>query len=168
VSLYAIQNEIESLIDALLEGGGTDMAANEALEQHLAGLDAALDEKAEAYASVIRSLELRARARKDEASRIRDLAEADEAVADRLKKRLKEAMEATGKTKIDTPRFKLSVAGNGGKAPLVIDGSADDLPPQFRVVRHEPNKDAIRAALEAGTAVPGCALLPRGTSLRIK
>jgi hypothetical protein len=168
VSLYAIQNEIESLIDALLEGGGTDMAANEALEQHLAGLDAALDEKAEAYASVIRSLELRARARKDEASRIRDLAEADEAVADRLKKRLKEAMEATGKTKIDTPRFKLSVAGNGGKAPLVIDGSADDLPPQFRVVRHEPNKDAIRAALEAGQAVPGCALLPRGTSLRIK
>jgi hypothetical protein len=168
VSLYAIQNEIESLIDALLEGGGGDMAANEALEQHLAGLDEALDQKAESYASVIRSLELRARARKDEASRIRDLAEADEAVADRLKKRLKEAMEATGKTKIDTPRFKLSVAGNGGKAPLVIDGSADDLPPQFRVVRHEPNKDAIRAALESGEAVPGCALLPRGTSLRIK
>jgi|694.fasta_scaffold85434_3 hypothetical protein len=168
MSLYAIQNEIESLIDALLEGGGTDMAANEALEQHLAGLDEALDQKAEGYASVIRSLELRARARKDEASRIRDLAEADEAVADRLKKRLKEAMEATGKTKIDTPRFKLSVAGNGGKAPLVIDGSADDLPPQFRVVRHEPNKDAIRSALEAGQAVPGCTLLPRGTSLRIK
>ena len=168
MSLYAIQNEIESLIDALLEGGGGDMAANEALEQHLAGLDEALDQKAESYASVIRSLELRARARKDEASRIRDLAEADEAVADRLKRRLKEAMEATGKTKIDTPRFKLSVAGNGGKAPLVIDGSADDLPPQFRVVRHEPNKDAIRAALESGEAVPGCALLPRGTSLRIK
>jgi len=35
-------------------------------------------------------------------------------------------------------------------------------------VRHEPNKDAIRAALEAGTAVPGCILLPRGTSLRIR
>jgi hypothetical protein len=168
VSLYAIQNEIESLIDALLEGGGTDMAANEALEQHLAGLDEALDQKAEGYASVIRSLELRARARKDEASRIRDLAEADEAVADRLKKRLKEAMEATGKQVIDTPRFKLSVAGNGGKQPLVIETPVDDLPSEFRVVRHEPNKDAIRSALEAGQAVPGCTLLPRGTSLRIK
>ncbi len=168
MSLYAIQNEIESLIDALLEGGGTDMAANEALEQHLAGLDEALDQKAEGYASVIRSLELRARARKDEASRIRDLAEADEAVADRLKKRLKEAMEATGKQVIDTPRFKLSVAGNGGKQPLVIETPVDDLPSEFRVVRHEPNKDAIRSALEAGQAVPGCTLLPRGTSLRIK
>jgi hypothetical protein len=168
VSLYAIQNEIESLIDALLDGGGTDMAANEALEAHLAGLDAALDEKAEAYASVIRSLELRARARKDEASRIRDLAEADEAVADRLKKRLKEAMEATGKTKIDTPRFKLSVAGNGGKQPLVMEAEVDDLPAEFRKVLVEADRDAIRAALEAGQAVPGCTLLPRGTSLRIK
>ena len=27
---------------------------------------------------------------------------------------------------------------------------------------------AIRAALEAGTAIPGCELLPRGTSLRIR
>ncbi len=168
MSLYAIQNEIESLIDALLDGGGTDMAANEALEAHLAGLDAALDEKAEAYASVIRSLELRARARKDEASRIRDLAEADEAVADRLKKRLKEAMEATGKTKIDTPRFKLSVAGNGGKQPLVMEAEVDDLPAEFRKVLVEADRDAIRAALEAGQAVPGCTLLPRGTSLRIK
>jgi hypothetical protein len=60
------------------------------------------------------------------------------------------------------------VAGNGGKQPLVIETPVDDLPSEFRVVRHEPNKDAIRSALEAGQAVPGCTLLPRGTSLRIK
>jgi hypothetical protein len=168
VSLYAITNEISDIIDALLEGGQTEADANAALEEHLAGLDAALEDKAEGYASVIQELALRAKARKDEASRIRALAEADEAVADRLKKRLKEAMETTGKQVIDTPRFKLSVAGNGGKQPLVIETPVDDLPAEFKVVRHEPNKDAIRAALEAGTTVPGCTLLPRGTSLRIR
>jgi hypothetical protein len=168
MSLYAIQNEISDIIDALLEGGQTEADANAALEEHLAGLDAALEDRAEAYASVIQELALRAKARKDEAARIRALAEADEAVADRLKKRLKEAMETTGKQVIDTPRFKLSVAGNGGKQPLVIETPVDDLPAEFKVVRHEPNKDAIRAALEAGTTVPGCTLLPRGTSLRIR
>jgi hypothetical protein len=168
VSLYAITNEISDIIDALLEGGQTEADANAALEEHLAGLDAALEDRAEAYASVIQELALRAKARKDEAARIRALAEADEAVADRLKRRLKEAMEATGKHRIDGVRFKLSVAANGGKQPLVIETPVDDLPSEFRVVRHEPNKDAIRAALEAGTAVPGCTLLPRGTSLRIR
>ena len=168
MSLYAIKTEIGDLIDALLDGGQADADASKALEEHLAGLDEALDQKAESYASVIQGLALRAKARREEASRIRDLAEADEAVADRLKTRLKEAMEATGKTKIDTPRFKLAVAANGGKQSLAIDTPADDLPPAFRVVRHEPNKDAIRAALESGQAVPGCTLLPRGTSLRIK
>jgi len=168
VTLYAIQNEISDIIDALLEGGQTEADANAALEQHLAGLDEALEQKSEAYASVIQELSLRAKARKDEAVRIRALAEADEAVADRLKARLKEAMEALGKHRIDGVRFKLSVAANGGKQPLVIETPADDLPAEFRVVRHEPNKDAIRAALEAGTTVPGCTLLPRGTSLRIR
>ena len=168
MSLYAIQNEISDIIDALLEGGQTEADANAALEEHLAGLDAALEDKAEGYASVIQELALRAKARKDEAARIRALAEADEAVADRLKKRLKEAMEATGKTKIDGLKFKLSVAANGGKQPLVIEAPVDDLPAEFKVVKHEPNKEAIRAALEAGTSIAGCALLPRGTSLRIR
>ena len=168
MSLYAIQNEISDIIDALLEGGQTEADANAALEEHLAGLDAALEDKAEGYASVIQELSLRAKARKEESQRIRALAEADEAVAERLKRRLKEAMEATGKTKIDGLKFKLSVAANGGKAPLVIETPADDLPAEFKVVKHEPNKDAIRSALESGQAVPGCALLPRGTSLRIR
>ena len=47
MSLYAITNEISDIIDALLEGGQTESDANVALEEHLAGLDAALEDKAD-------------------------------------------------------------------------------------------------------------------------
>jgi hypothetical protein len=168
MSLYAIQNEISDIIDALLEGGQTEADANEALEEHLAGLDAALEDKAEGYASVIQELALRAKARKDEAARIRALAEADEAVADRLKKRLKEAMEATGKTKIDGLKFKLSVAANGGAQPLEVTVPPEQLPQKYQAVRVEADKAALREALAAGATIPGVTLMPRGTSLRIR
>ena len=64
MSLYAIQNEITDIVDAILDGG--DAEAQQALEAHLAGLDAALDEKADDYAALIRHLEARADARRAE------------------------------------------------------------------------------------------------------
>jgi hypothetical protein len=166
MSLYAIQNEITDIVDAILDGG--DAEAQQALELHLAGLDAALDEKADDYAALIQHLIARADARRVEAQRMRDLAATDEALADRLKARLKEAMETTGRTKLDTARFRLSVAGNGGKQPLSVTCDATTLPKELTTVTVAANKDAIRQALENGASIAGCELLPRGTSLRIR
>ena len=166
MSLYAIQNEITDIVDAILDGG--DAEAQQALETHLAGLDAALEEKADHYAALIQHLTARADARRVEAQRMRDLAATDEALADRLKARLKEAMETTGRTKIDTARFRLSVAGNGGKQPLSVTCDATTLPKELTTVTVTANKDAIRQALENGASIAGCELLPRGTSLRIR
>jgi len=168
VNLYQIKSEIADIIDAILDGGIDNPDAQGALEEHLAGLDIVLEAKADDYAGLIQELLVRAEARAEEARRIRALADADRALADRLKQRLKEAMETTGKLKLDTPRFKLAVAGNGGKQPLEVTVDPATLAPQYQAVKVEANKDAIRAALEAGTSVPGCTLLPRGTSLRIR
>ena len=168
MSLYAIKSEMESILDAILEGGVDSPEAQDALNAHLEGLDAALEDKADDYAGLVRSLELRRDARKAEAKRIAQLAEADDALADRLKERLKAAMEASGKTKLDTARFKLSVAGNGGKAPLEVTADAASLPPEFQTVSVTFNRDAISTALEGGAVIPGCTILPRGTSLRIR
>lgn len=99
---------------------------------------------------------------------MRSLAKADEALAERLKDRLKEAMEACGRTKIDTARFRLSVAGNGGKQPLEVTATVEELGPDYTSTFVEVDNTKIRAALEAGKVVPGCTLLPRGTGLRIK
>jgi hypothetical protein len=110
---------------------------------------------------------MRAESRGKEASRIRALAAADDALATRLKEGLKAAMEQTGKLKIEGLRFKLSVAGVGGKQSLEIDDPSA-LDPAFQRVVREPDKDAIRSALDSGIEIAGCRLLPRGTSLRIR
>jgi len=169
MSLYAISAEINAVLDAMLVNGIDSPEANDALNEHLAGLDAALESKAENYAGFIRELELRAKARKEEADRIRALATADAALADRLKERLKAAMEASGKLKIETNRFRLSVSNNGGAQPLDVDAShMNAWDPPFRKIITEPNREAIRIALENGATIPGCSLRERGTSLRIK
>lgn len=168
MNLYEITAEMQSILDAMLEGGADSTEAMDALNEHLAGLDAILETKAEQYAGIITELQSRAAVRAQEAKRMQALAATDQVLADRLKERLKESMERTGKTKIETTRFRLSVAGNGGKQPLSIGCDPLALPPEFVVERVEANKDAIRAALEAGRSIPDCALLPRGTSIRIR
>lgn len=169
MNLYQIDSEIQAVLDAMLEGGVNSPEANDALMEHLRGLDEVLEVKAESYAGLITELQARAEARQEESARIRALAQVDSALATRLKERLKEVMERTGKTRIETERFRLTVANNGGKMPLQIDDEAiDKLPPDMVVTTIEPDKDKIRQALESGLVVPGCALLPRGTSLRIK
>lgn len=169
MNLYEITTEMQAVLDAMLEGGADSPEAMAALDEHLAGLDFVLEQKAEGYAGLIRELESRADARDAEAKRIRDLADADAALAAKLKERLKAAMETTGKLAIDTPRFRIRVSGNGGKQPLQVDAShMASWPPPYRKVIEEPNREAIRIALENGGELPGCALLPRGTGLRIK
>ena len=166
MSLYAITNEMQSILDAMHEDADSPAAMN-ALDEALRDLDTALDQKAETYAGLIRELELRAQARTEEMKRIRALADADAALAERLKERLRDAMQRTGRTRIDTPRFRLSVVGNGGRQPLLI-ADPEAIPPLF--IRNVPeiNREAIRLALDAGQEVPGCTLAPRGSRLSIK
>lgn len=168
MNLYEITTEMQSILDAMLDGGVDSPEAMNALTEHLSGLDSVLESKADAYAGIIAELTARADARTKEAQRIRTLATADQALADRLKERLKEAMERTGKTRLETARFRMAVAGNGGKQPMIVNVDPLDLPPELIFTTVSPDKDAIRAVLEAGGTVEGCALLPRGTSLRIK
>ena len=169
MSLYGITTTLSHILDRIMESGADSLEVQAELDATLDGLDNALEEKADDYCGLIRELEVRADARVAEAKRIRALADADANLAQRLKDRLKGAMETTGRLKLTTDRFSLSVAQNGGKQPLEIDPTAvavmDDA---LVVLKREPNKDAIRAALEAGEQVPGCALLPRGTSLRVR
>lgn len=168
MSLYAITTELQSILD-LLDSGAPDEATAAAIVEHEAALREALATKAESYAGLVRSLEARAAARQTEAERMDALADADRRLATRLTRALHDAMQATGTSKLETERFRLSVRSNGGKIPLVIEDETA-LPPVYRVpvYTERVDKDAVREVLERGESVPGARLGERGTRLEIR
>jgi hypothetical protein len=168
MSLYAITTELQSILD-LVDAGATDADTAAAIAEHEGALREALASKADSYAGLIRSLEVRADAREAEAKRMQALAGADTRLAERLRLALRDAMKATDTPKLETERFRLSVRANGGKLPVFVEDEAA-LPPVYRipVYTERVDRDAVRDALERGEAVPGARLGERGSRLDIK
>jgi len=112
----------------------------------------------------------RAEVRKAEAKRLMELASTEEKRAKLLKDRLKLFFETHNVKTVETARYRLSLAKNGGKAPLILkDGVLPtELPEHFQRVSIEPNAAAIREALERGEQLDFAQLGARGTSIRIK
>jgi hypothetical protein len=169
MSLYLITDELKRLIDAFDHFGHESSEAAEAIKEHTALLVEAFDAKADDYAALIRTAETRAAARNEESERMRKLAQDDEALASRLRLALMTAMKETGRLKVQTARFKLSVQNNGGKIPVIINDESS-LPEAFRVpkVSITIDKDGIREELEKGVTVPGATLGERGQRLNLK
>ena len=127
------------------------------------------DAKLDNYGALVFELEARSVARAEEAKRLQSLAKTDSNKAKRLRDRLKFFFEQYGYGKIETDRYRFSLAKNGGKAPVILndDYDARDLPEWFTKPEIKPDLDAIRIALESGEQLEFAALGERGTSLRI-
>jgi hypothetical protein len=168
-SLFSISEDLERL-NELLDEVGDDTQQQELLSEWLQHLGTERDCKLDGYAALISEMQARALARKTEAQRLMELAKADEQRAQLLKERLKWFFESQQLKTIETTRYRLSLAKNGGKAPLILkpDLSPHQLPEQFKTTSVEPNTSAIRAALEAGEKLDFASLGDRGTSIRIK
>ena len=170
-TLYQITEDLQALDDLLVELGGdlSDPRVEAAITAWAEQLDSDLTGKADNYAALIREIEARALVREEEAKRLADRATVDRNVAIRLRDALKEAFQARRIKVMETARFKISVARNGGKAPLVIENpSLIPLSYQSEIpARLELNRELIRETLESGKAVPGCKLGERGTHLRM-
>lgn len=163
-TLYEIGDSLTAL-DALLDecdGDITDAEAEAAIDDWLAETNAALETKVDGYCALIREIEARAEARKLEAKRLMALAGMSANKAERLRRRLKAFFEAHGIGKLETDRFHLTIAKNGGQAPLIIPTpwatEPASAPEAFHKVTVELNTQAIREALaEAGADLcPEC------------
>ena len=173
-SLFQISADLSALDELLTANDGeiTDDAAGEALEAWFDELGEARDQKIDNYCRLIASIKGRAQARAEEVSRLDNLIETDQAAIARLKTALHNFMIEQGITKLETPLHKLTIAKNGGKAPLVIpDAWREDpasAPEQYHRAVIHLDTELIRADLAGGEEIPGCAIGERGTHLRIK
>jgi hypothetical protein len=167
--LFQITDDLAALDDLLAECGGdiSDPGVAAAVETWMAELDQNLKGKVDNYVALITEMRHRAETRSAEAERLANRARIDNDAADWLAVRLRQALDDRGLKKIETERYAVSVVGNGGKAPLLLTG---DVPSDWQKTRTtvEPDRERIRASLEAGEALPFATLGERGKRLAIK
>lgn len=174
MTLFEISDELAAIEELLTENDGEigDDAAGETLEAWFDHLTDARDAKIDDYCRLIASVTARANARTEELARLGALVDTDENTIKRLKTALHNFMIERGVTKIETPLHRLTIAKNGGKAPLVIpDAWREDpasAPEQYHRAVIHLDTELIRADLAGGEEIPGCAIGERGTHLRIK
>ena len=170
--LLEITDDLRALDDLLdeVEGDVSDPRVAQAVDQWFTELDLEFEKKLDNYAAFITELSARAEFRKFEADRLAKRAKSEFNLADWLKARLKFVLEQRKATKIETPRYTLSICKNGGKVPVEIYEPANVPKELCRHIPESwvPDADRIREVLEECSDVPGAALGVRGTHLRIK
>jgi hypothetical protein len=168
-TLLDITEDLQALDDLLTDAGGDVTGVEATVDAWLAELEQDLKGKVDNYATLITAMNARAEVRKAEADRLYHRAKVDVGNAKFLRDRLKFALEHRGISKLETARYKVGVSKVGGAAPIIIADLAA-VPADFiRITEvREPDKDAIRKALESGKDVCGATLGVRGTYLAIR
>ena len=164
MTLYELTEDYMNLLELAEDPDIDEQAFTDTLE----GIDGALEDKAEGYAKVIRTLEGDAAACDAESKRLRNKKQTIENNIKRMKAALQYAMQATGKTKFKTALFSFGIQKN--PAAVVIDeGYIENIPDRL-LIPQDPqiDKKAIKEALKAGEDLEGIAHLEQTESLRIR
>ena len=143
MTLYEITGELLELQNMIEEGVDPDVI-NDTIES----VEFDLEQKAEGYVMVIRNLEAQAKAIKDEEKRLREKRLSAENGIERLKKRLFDSMNATGKKKLNAGVFTLSVQKNGGALPVIIDADVENMPKEMLKIEIRPDTKRIAELLQ--------------------
>lgn len=161
-NLYELTTQFQAAMDALRVDEETgEVVGFEAVDT----LDAAFEDKAEAYAVAIKSLLAQAKAIHDEMDNLKTREAAAKRRAESLKNHLAQSMAAVGKDKIETSRAALSFR----KSTAVNILSDVEIPDDLCKVKidRQPDKSAIKKLLQAGELVPGAELV-ENKNLQIK
>lgn len=161
LSLYQLTNNYEAVLNMLYDEEVDEQMILNTLE----AIDGEIEDKADNYAKIIKELEAKLNARKEEAKRLTESVKVFENRVKVLKSNLFNSMKKTGKTQFTTDLFSFNISKNGGKQTLTIDG---EVPEEYIKTITENDTDKIRQVLEKGEKLTFAHLEPRGESLKIK
>lgn len=143
----------------------------------LESIEYEIEDKADGYAKMIKSLESDIAGMSKEIERLDSRKTTYNNRIKWLKQNLEMCMRATGKRKFTTDLFSFNIQKNGGKRKLVIDVDVENLPKKYRIKQPDAiNGDSVRKYLEKNGIVAedgsvNCEfahLEPQGESLRIR
>jgi recombination DNA repair RAD52 pathway protein len=160
VTLYNIQNEQKAIMAEI------EMAEGEitpAILERIQFVEERFEEKATNYGYVIKTYEDNSKILADEIKRLQELKKKEDRKVEVLTQRIKEAMLQFNLEKVETPIMKFSF--HKSTAVEILDENAIEA--RFSTFKTQPDKVAIKKALEAGEQVMG-AVLVENLNLQIK
>ncbi|MGS0657086.1 siphovirus Gp157 family protein [Staphylococcus arlettae] len=159
-TLFNLTDDYKQVYDLIAEQGDEQV-----LNDTLSSINDALEDKADGYVAVIKTLEGDNKAIDDEIKRLQQRKTTNKNGIDRLKESLKEAMETTGKTKFKTALNSYTIASN---APSKDITDLKLIPDEYWVSQAPKiNSKLLLDDLKAGKEIPGVEL-KRTQSLRVR
>lgn len=160
MTLYEMNQSWQEVFDMLLDADVPEEAIFDTIE----GIEASMDEKADSYAKIIRSLEGDTDQLDAEIKRLQARKAGIQKRREWLVQQLTDTMRSTGRLKFKTALFSFSIQKNGGARPVDV---ISEVPKEW-LKPGDPDTKRIREWLEAGNTLPFAVLGDRGESLRIR
>lgn len=162
--LYELTEEYEAVLNMLYDGETEEQIIFDTIE----GIEGEIENKADNYAKMIKSMLADAECIKAEEDRLASRRRSLESRAKKLKDTLQANLEFIGKTKFKTTLFSFSVSKNGGMQPLEITENLQEIPGKYLIPQPPVvDKDAVRKLLKE-KEVEWAFLKPYGTHLNIR
>lgn len=160
MTIYELNADWQRVFEMLLDPEIPEEAVFDTIEM----IEAGMDDKADSYAKILKSMEGDVAQIDTEIKRLQERKQSINRRHDWMKQSLFDMMKATGRTKFKTALFSFSIQRNGGKKPI---GLTDTVPEQWRKPG-EPDMGKIREYLENGGELSFATLCEPGESLRIR
>lgn len=159
-SLFDLSTDYQQVYDLIAE-----QEDEQILKDTLASINDAIEDKADGYVAVIKTLEGDNKAIDEEIKRLRQRKTSNQNGVKRLKESLQEVMEQTGKEKFKTALNTYSIANN----PPSIEVVNESLIPKSYWVEQAPklNKREILSDIKNGVEIKGAEVV-QTRSLRVR